>query len=178
MQKLNEIITGIEEEYPDLSFFRINRENIKYYSESFKMCEANACGCFKTNWACSAEAAGQRKLYERVKAYKKAAVFIYKYKLADNYDWTSMKLALENFGKLCRTIQDELKKSGINSLVLGAGACSLCGTCTYPEKPCRHPELLIYPLEAAGIYAYSLLDGTNNKTPGGEREYIGLIAYN
>ena len=36
-------------------------------------------------------------------------------------------------------------------LPLTAGSCSLCKTCTYPNEPCRYPELAIPSLESIGL---------------------------
>lgn len=177
--KINEILSAVKENEPNFSFMDINSSDIKYYPESFKMCEMNSCGCFNTNWTCPPASPEASKLFSHIKQYKKAKVFNLKYKLADDYDWKSIESALNNFSKLCRIIQKELKKNIINAIVLGTGACSLCEKCSYPDELCRHPDLLVYPLEAAGIDAYSLLKYREGKdcVPG-EREYVGIIAHN
>jgi predicted metal-binding protein len=34
---------------------------------------------------------------------------------------------------------------------MGMGACTRCGQCTYPDQPCRFPELAYPSMEAYGL---------------------------
>ena len=36
-------------------------------------------------------------------------------------------------------------------LPMGAGACTLCAKCTYPDAPCRFPDKMISSMEAYGL---------------------------
>lgn len=42
-----------------------------------------------------------------------------------------------------------------NNKVLGSGSCRLCKKCAYPD-PCRHPDKMIYSMEACGIDVVSV----------------------
>ena len=44
-----------------------------------------------------------------------------------------------------------LSKEHPEALLLGAGKCSLCPECTYPDKPCRNPGIMYTAMEAAGL---------------------------
>jgi predicted metal-binding protein len=44
-----------------------------------------------------------------------------------------------------------LEDTDAHALPLGAGACSLCATCTYPNEPCSFPERMITSMEASGL---------------------------
>ena len=35
---------------------------------------------------------------------------------------------------------------------MGAGTCTRCAACTYPDAPCRHPETLAPSMEACGLF--------------------------
>ena len=37
-------------------------------------------------------------------------------------------------------------------LPLTAGTCTLCHTCTYPDRPCRHPKQRLSSMEAYGLF--------------------------
>ena len=37
------------------------------------------------------------------------------------------------------------------ALAIGAGSCTQCKQCTYPDKPCRFPEKKIISMEACGM---------------------------
>ena len=46
---------------------------------------------------------------------------------------------------------EKLKKEYGTIFAMGAGACELCETCTYPEAPCRLPESKELSMEACGL---------------------------
>ena len=36
-------------------------------------------------------------------------------------------------------------------LALGAGCCTQCAVCSYPDSPCRFPEKMVSSMEAYGM---------------------------
>lgn len=56
---------------------------------------------------------------------------------------------------------DLLKKEYPDLLALGAGCCTICAKCTYPDQPCRFPEKRISSLEAYGIVVSDLCKRNN-----------------
>ena len=50
----------------------------------------------------------------------------------------------------------ELKQEPEPHDLSGAGSCSLCEKCTYPDAPCRHPKKARRSLEACGIDVVAL----------------------
>ena len=40
---------------------------------------------------------------------------------------------------------------GIEALAAGAGCCTVCKECTYPDAPCRFPEQKMSSMEALGM---------------------------
>jgi predicted metal-binding protein len=69
--------------------------------------------------------------------------------LEDEFDGEGMmetqQLHKERFAELCAAL------SQTDTLKLGAGCCTLCRDCTYPQAPCRFPEKRISSMEAYGI---------------------------
>lgn len=175
---VHKILEELKSSVSDFSYFDINPEKIEFYPESAAMCEMNSCGCYNTNWAC-APAVRAEELFSRVKEYKCGALLELNYEPEDEFDWNAMEEAEDNFSKLCRTIKRKTDGCGLNAFILGAGACKICGTCAYPDNPCRRPEDLIYPIEAAGIDASSLLKalGESDGTAFSHK-YLGLVLYN
>ena len=55
------------------------------------------------------------------------------------------ELHKENFRKLRRLLKGE------RVLPLGAGCCTVCEDCTYPDAPCRFPEKCVSSMEAYGM---------------------------
>ena len=55
------------------------------------------------------------------------------------------KKYFDNFVRQMRLIKG-------NCLPMGAGACTRCRKCTYPDRPCRHPDRLYPSMEAYGLW--------------------------
>ena len=65
-------------------------------------------------------------------------------------------------------------------LVLGAGSCTLCKTCSYlSEEPCRNPENAVTSVEAFGIDVMTMMAENGLKYNNGANTvtYIGGIFY-
>ena len=64
-------------------------------------------------------------------------------------------------------------------LVLSAGGCHRCETCTYPDAPCRFPEKLVPSVSSFGIHVSKLaanarinyINGANTVT------YFSFVIY-
>ena len=46
---------------------------------------------------------------------------------------------------------EALRSAGGTVLALGAGCCTQCRMCTYPQAPCRFPERMVSSMEAFGM---------------------------
>ena len=44
-----------------------------------------------------------------------------------------------------------LNDRGVEALAAGAGCCTVCRECTYPDAPCRFPEQKMSSMEALGM---------------------------
>ena len=53
----------------------------------------------------------------------------------------------EHFTEMYET----LRESGAEVLAIGAGCCTACAKCTYPDEKCRFPEKMISSMEAYGM---------------------------
>ena len=53
-------------------------------------------------------------------------------------------------------ILKELKTDNIKYIALGCEGCTLCKKCTYPNAPCRHPDIATPSVEACGINVVEL----------------------
>ena len=58
--------------------------------------------------------------------------------------------------KLDQTVLGLLENEKEPFELLGAGSCSLCEKCTYPDAPCRFPQKAKRSMEACGIDVVSL----------------------
>ena len=117
------------------------------------------------------------KLKEKCLAYENAFVFTTKHDIEDSFDIEGMGEAREKHGKIENELLSALQ--GQTFLFLGAGACNVCKTCTYPTAPCRFPDRARTSMEACGINVVELAKEVGINYVNGQNTvtYFSLILY-
>ena len=112
-----------------------------------QMCAA--CGRYGKCWSCPPGCGELPECRAKIAAFRQGILVQTVGQLEDEFDVESMMeteaLHKENFQKLRKVLQ------GQDILALGAGSCTVCKTCTYPDHPCRFPEKCISSMEAYGM---------------------------
>lgn len=129
----------------------IPAQDIPFSSAVRFACSQNACGQYGRNWTCPPGVGEQEALAARLAGYKTAWVFTHVQQLEDSFDIEGMDAGRQASMALLRSICEQLTNAKIAHLPLGAGACRLCETCSYPAQPCRFPARAIVSMEACGI---------------------------
>ncbi|MGI6216958.1 MAG: DUF2284 domain-containing protein [Coriobacteriales bacterium] len=162
---IQEIIDELGFEYTG----KTDASNLKVRGEVRNMCEANTCGFYKKSWMCP-PACGDieefQKIFDRMTTCYVFQSFI---ELEDEFDFESMMelgdIHKKRLNKLAKIMADEYP----DALVLGAGGCSICDECTYPDEPCRFPKIATTAMEAAGLVVSDVCKAANmdyNHGPG------------
>ena len=116
-----------------------------------EMCSSNSCGMYDKNWSCPPGCGTLEECQQKVSSYHSGILVQTMSKLEDCFDYEAMmKLEIlhkETFMKFRIVLADYYP----NLLSLGAGACTLCKKCTYPDAPCRFPEKSVSSMEAYGL---------------------------
>jgi predicted metal-binding protein len=154
----------------------ISTSSLSYSEELRKSCEQNSCGHYNRCWTCPPAAGTIAKLKEEIDRYNRDFIFTTKYDLEDSFDYEGMVAAKEIHSRLTREMHD---KFGRTNPVYGAGSCTICEKCAYPEA-CRFPEKTYLPVEAAGINVTSLSRTAKVKYNNGENTvtYFSMILFN
>ena len=144
------------------------------------LCEKNSCGFYNACWTCPPAVGTIEELMAKAKAYRRILVYQTVSPLEDSYDIEGMHDAAVAHNRLTLRVQQTIRQTGLTSMVLGAGTCGVCPTCTKPTgEPCRFPDLAITSLEACGVSVSELakicglkyINGANTVT------YFGLLLY-
>ena len=124
---------------------------IKLLPEVRAMCEKNTCGMYGKNWRCPPGSGTLEECEEKIRKYKKGILVQTVGELEDALDGESMMETeaehKKHFEKLKAVLEE--KYSGI--LALGAGTCTKCKKCTYPDEPCRFPSNSFASMESFGM---------------------------
>lgn len=138
-------------------------------------CEKNYCGKYNTCWTCPPALGDLDSLKKKYEKYKKALVFTTKSLLEDSFDFEGMMTARAEHDKTQNVIVDSLGLE--DCTLLGAGGCTICEKCTYPDAPCRFPEKVITSVEANGINVVELAKTANINYYNGENTVTYFSVY-
>ena len=130
----------------------LNPSTLKFLPEVRAMCAADRCQSFNKNWSCPPGCGTIEEWQEKCSHYHSGLLLQTVGDREDSYDIEAMMEAAEahkNHGDDCIRA---LRAAGADFLFLSAGTCTRCETCTYPDAPCRFPELLCPSMEACGLF--------------------------
>ena len=176
MSKIEEIIEKtLNGKLWQSAFFKSAK--LSFQEEVVAMCKQNYCGMYGKTWTCPPAVGALPKLKEKCLAYENAFVFTTKHDIEDSFDIEGMGEAREKHGKRENELLSALQ--GQTFLFLGAGACNVCKTCTYPTAPCRFPDRARTSMEACGINVVELAKEVGINYVNGQNTvtYFSLILY-
>jgi predicted metal-binding protein len=120
---------------------------ITFSPELLKACESNVCGKYNRCWTCPPAIGPMEQQQQKITAFSFAFVFTTTAALEDSFDYEGMMQAKDTHDRLTAELHERFGKT---NPVFGAGGCTLCKPCAYPE-PCRFPDKTYSSIEAAGI---------------------------
>lgn len=158
-------------------FRQIKLSSIDFSDEMHKYCQDNHCGRYQKNWMCPPAFNLTNKL-NSFKNFENVIVFNIIAKLNDSFDYDGMEKGRKEIENIIKGLRKVIDRS-INYQIIGAGTCTICKNCTYPEEPCRFPKIAMPSMEAMGIDVLKLAyqcgmnyyNGINTVT------YFALIIY-
>ena len=112
-----------------------------------QMCAA--CSRYDKCWSCPPACGSLEQCRQRIGKFSQGILVQTVGQLEDEFDGEGMMETeathKENFHRLLET----LNRGAL--LPLGAGCCTVCKTCSYPDAPCRFPERMVSSMEAYGM---------------------------
>ena len=127
----------------------LRADTIELKEEVRQMCAA--CGVYGKRWSCPPGCGELSELRAKIGAYDVGILVQTVGQLEDEFDGEGMMeteaLHKENFTK----VYGLLRKEYPGMLAIGAGCCTICKTCTYPDAPCRFPDVMVSSMEAYGM---------------------------
>jgi predicted metal-binding protein len=129
----------------------LNVPGLEFLQEVRDMCAADKCHNYNRSWSCPPAAPSLDEMRSKVLGYSGGLLVQTVGKLEDSLDFDGMMDAahrhMGNFDRLWDLLRPEYP----NLYPMGAGGCSKCNPCAYPDAPCRFPDKLTYSMEACGL---------------------------
>lgn len=144
------------------------------------MCAVNTCGAYGTKWSCPPGCGELSECEAKMKKYSKGIIVQYIGDIEDTMDWEGIMEAQQKYNEIFLSFMDKFYELYPDGLPLGAGGCTRCKKCTYPDAPCRFPDKMFSSMEAYGLFVSDVC--RKNNIPynyGGEKMcYTGCYLYN
>lgn len=158
MEKMKAKILEIVKEKA-FQFAEIETKDLVFDEFVVNACKANYCGKYGKSWVCPPALGSLDELKAKILKHEKALVYTTKHNLEDSFDFEGMMAAKEEHVNIDLLFQNEV--TALGGFALGAGGCSKCERCTYPDSPCRFPDIAKPSVEAHGIDVTKLATTAN-----------------
>ena len=180
MMRIPDRIRAAADETGLYEYGAISTKDLEYSREVRKICEGNSCRQYGASWACPPAVGTLAECRKRVERYDTLLLFSQKYELADSFDFEGMGAALEDFKKLADRFHRRIWAELGDFLLLSNEGCGRCAKCTYPEEPCRFPELLHPSLEGYGFVVSALAEAAHVRYNNGPNTvtFFGALLWN
>ncbi len=125
-------------------------KTIELREEVRAMCAEGKCNAYGRNWTCPPACGDLEHCRSVVAKYRKGIIVQTVGQLEDSLDYESMMEAGKTHKERFRSLAEKTREFCPDALCLGAGGCTVCKTCSYPE-PCRFPEKAFSSMEGYGM---------------------------
>ena len=115
------------------------------------MCAVNTCGQYGKRWSCPPGCGSLEECTAELKGYTHGILVQTYGDIEDGFDFEAMMEIESDHKDHFSDMRDALREADADILALGAGCCTVCAKCTYPDAPCRFPGKQISSMEAYGM---------------------------
>ena len=125
------------------------------------MCASNSCGQYGKRWSCPPGCGTLEECAKRLEGYTCGILVQTVGDVEDGFDFEAMMEIEEEHKEHFTEMLNALTETGRKVLPIGAGCCTHCVKCTYPDEPCRFPEKQISSMEAYGMLVLEICKANN-----------------
>ena len=129
----------------------LKRSTIELMPEVRQMCSSNSCGAYRKKWCCPPACGTLEECGQRLQKYDHGILVQTMGVLEDSFDYETMMDTEAAHKEHFDALEEILRRQYPDMLAIGAGACTRCPVCTYPDSPCRFPERAFASMEAYGM---------------------------
>lgn len=129
----------------------LDASTIRLMPEVRQMCASDSCHMYDKNWNCPPACGTLEECGEQIRRYQWGVLVQTVGELEDPLDGEGMMEAEHTHKEHFTKLEKKLRPLFPGMLAIGAGACTKCGSCTYPDAPCRFPKESFASMEAYGM---------------------------
>lgn len=136
-------------------------KTLKFLPEVRDMCAADRCRSYNHSWSCPPACGDLDEISAKCRDYTDGIIVQTVGKREDEFDFESIITTQEKHKENFNALAEEFQRSGVSVYAMGAGACTLCESCTYPDAPCRFPDKAHSSMEASGLFVSQVCKDNN-----------------
>lgn len=134
---------------------------IQLLPEVRQMCANNTCHMYGKNWSCPPGCGTLEECEARVRQYTYGILVQTVGNLEDSMDVETMMETEAEHKEHFFALEEQLRPKYPAMLPIGAGCCTRCKECTYPDNPCRFPNKTFASMEAYGMLVTQVCQDNN-----------------
>ena len=139
----------------------LNVSALVFMPEVRDMCSADRCNQYGKNWCCPPGCGSIEDAAKRAAEYSYGIIVQTIGQMEDDFDYETIQGTSDKHKSNFASLIEGLRKRYPDMLPMGAGTCSVCKTCTYPDAPCRNPDKAIPSMEAYGLWVSKVCELSN-----------------
>ena len=137
---------------------RFDASHLEFREDVRAMCAADKCHSYDKSWSCPPACGSVAHYREALRRYTDGYLFQTVVQMEDAFDYFAIERGGKEHAQRLAALQSRIQAAGCDALLLGAGACTLCAVCTYPDAPCCHPDEALISMEATGLLVSEVCD--------------------
>jgi predicted metal-binding protein len=130
----------------------LNVAALVFMPEIREMCSADRCHQYNKNWRCPPGCGSIEDAAKRAAEYSFGILVQTTGRMEDDFDYETIQETGGRHKKNFASLVEKLRGRYADILPMGAGTCTICEKCTYPDAPCRFPDKSISSMEAYGLW--------------------------
>ena len=109
------------------------------------------CPQYNTTWACPPAVGSVTECRAKCLMYPEMLMISTVSEVNDIADIEETLSTRKDHEEITRQVAKLMKEQGCELRILSTESCAICETCTYPNAPCRHPDMMFPCVESQGI---------------------------
>lgn len=146
-------------QFPIFEYAFLNTDEINFYPNVRIICESE-CPRYGKSWSCPPAVGTLEECKARCTKYKRGLIFSTISEVKDPLDLEEALATRPEHLAIVNEIRETIFADE-NPLILTAESCDICEICTYPNAPCRHPELMYPCIESQSIIVTEICENHN-----------------
>lgn len=141
----------------------LNPEALEFLPEVRAMCAVDRCHSYGKNWTCPPACGTVDDATREAAGYRRGLLVQTVGQLEDDFDWETIAATSAKHRRNFEVFTAYMQQTFTQLMPMGAGACSICDACTYPDEPCRFPDKAFPPMEAYGLFVSRVCERSGMK---------------